>query len=71
MSLASFFEYPDAQSKPAPAEEPSVFLVGLDEAGWDRLLNYVEVRRFEPGEIIVPAGETVDVRTVVAVIETD
>lgn len=56
MSLGSFFEYPDAHPKPAPAEEPSVFLAGLDEAGWDRLLNYVEVRRFEPGEIIVPAG---------------
>jgi CRP-like cAMP-binding protein len=54
MGVASFFDYPGEDAGPPP--EDALFLADLDDAGWDRLLGYTEVRRYRPGDLVLAAG---------------
>ena len=55
-----FFEYPGAETVPAPPATPVDlgFLVDAGDAVWKRLLDRTEMLRFRPGETVFLRGAT-------------
>ncbi len=52
----SFFEYP-TQSKTDQLQELA-FLPQWDDAKWQKLLKYTEMRRFQVGDMVIRYGDT-------------
>lgn len=56
MTSAGFFDYPGGDSDQDPEE--LVFLGEWSDADWERLFEYTQTHRFQPGDRIVTAGAT-------------
>lgn len=54
--LSSFFDYPDEGA--ANQQHELVFLPQWDDAKWQRLLAYTELRRFQQGDVVIRQGES-------------
>jgi CRP/FNR family cyclic AMP-dependent transcriptional regulator len=54
--LSSFFDYPDEGTN--QQQQELVFLPQWNDAKWQRLLTYTEMRRFQTGDVVIRQGET-------------
>ena len=55
MSFSSYFDYPGVATE--EQHDDLVFLPGLSEADWERLLAHADLCRFAAGDTVIRAGD--------------
>jgi CRP-like cAMP-binding protein len=56
MGAGSYFDYPGETAEADAVAEVAVFLPDMDEEGWERLISYMQARRFGRGQTIIAEG---------------